>query len=312
MAVLVASVMGSLHCVGMCGPFALWATGASVNGRRKQHPWLPIATYHLGRLLTYCAGAVLVGAAGALLSMGGNYVGIQSVAARVAGAAMIGMGLWRLAKVIRVWWQRPGANANHQLSVTTSVAAPNYKRGLTGRIAQTIAKLRPTINRLPLAGRAFAAGSVTTLLPCGWLYVFLLVAGGTGTVASSVGVMFAFWLGSLPALTTLMVGAIGLAPGMKRGLPIAGAALLLMTGFYTATGRAEADLSSLTRLSVNASAVLHSTAEETREGDCCCQPSGSDTGDLSVGNPSADRNAIAAERLGALLDEPLPCCIDDR
>ena len=91
-AVISASLMGSLHCVGMCGPLALWAAGAdrSSAGRAMITPSL---LYHLGRLLTYGLAGAAAGFFGQLLDWSGQAMGLQLVAARLAGGLMISCGL---------------------------------------------------------------------------------------------------------------------------------------------------------------------------------------------------------------------------
>jgi sulfite exporter TauE/SafE len=77
------------------------------------------------------------------------------------------------------------------------------------------------------------------------LYLFVLLAAGTGDVLLSVATMAAFWVGSLPALTGLVMGARSLVPKFRKALPIFAGVLMVLTGLYTATGRASADLSSV-------------------------------------------------------------------
>lgn len=253
-AVAVASVMGSLHCVGMCGPFALWASGAGSNLSAGAIT-TRISFYHLGRLATYLTGGVLVGIAGAVLTLSGNTVGIQSAAARIAGVTMVVFALARIARSVRPLVTRSDRSDGSEAATTTASASGGPVSGgpvSGGLIAGWLVKWRPTIHRLPPPLRAFAVGGLTTLLPCGWLYLFLIFAGGTGTVASSLAVMLAFWLGTLPALTSLMVGAIRLAPKVRPALPLVGGLLLLVTGLYTATGRASADLTRLSERPVEA------------------------------------------------------------
>lgn len=275
-AVIIASVLGSMHCVGMCGPLALWASGAGrVDSSAAQgnvtRRWFSgagvgsrLAAYHLGRLLTYLVAGTIAGIVGAAVTAGGAWLGYQAVAARVVGTAMIALGLIRLAQWAMPQWfvrsQQNGGEANWSSAISRWVAGK-----------------RPWIAGLPLLARGFAAGALTTLLPCGWLYLFVLVAMATGSVLPALSVMFAFWLGTLPALTALVAGAFRLAPRIRPLLPLAGAMLLLMTGFYTATGRAAADFSPLAQC-----------AAALRAGD------------------SLDAKAS----LDSLSDQPLPCCVD--
>ncbi len=100
MAVLLASLVGSLHCVGMCGPFALWAT----QGGRSH---VTIASYHLGRLTTYLSAGLAAGLLGSAVAIGGDLAGLQSFAAKLAGGLLIFLGLSRLLLLLPVF--RPPA-----------------------------------------------------------------------------------------------------------------------------------------------------------------------------------------------------------
>lgn len=301
-AVAVASVMGSLHCVGMCGPFALWASGAG-SSLSAGKITTRISLYHLGRLATYVSGGVLVGIAGAVLTSGGNTLGIQSAAARIAGVTMIVFAVARIARTVRPLIRRSGTG---ERSATGGAAKDGFAAGgpvSGGLIAGWLVKWRPTIHRLPPPFRAFAAGGLTTLLPCGWLYLFLIFAGGTGSVASAIAVMIAFWLGTLPALTSLMVGAIRFAPRVRPALPLAGGLLLLVTGLYTATGRASADLTRLSDRPTEAERLVESgrlvEGERIVEGEL-----GSERHGAGVGDP--------LQTLDELSNRSLPCCsLDD-
>ncbi len=270
-AVAVASFMGSLHCVGMCGPFALMATGASTTKRQTA---TRITAYHLGRLTTYLIGGLLMGLAGVLISSSGQWLGIQSAAARVAGVLMILLGVWKL-----VDFSYGGVFRLHHL------------HGFSQKVSGWLASLRPTLGKMPPHVRAYSAGGLTTLLPCGWLYVFLLVAAGTGTIASSMVLMLAFWIGSLPALTSLALGAHQLAPKFKKALPAIAGVILLLTGSYTAIGRATADFTNLTKQS-------QSLMAKASDGLI----------DNSTTTINYQGSQTTLEHLDALKKQPLPCC----
>jgi len=53
-------LLGTGHCVGMCGPLVFAFPGRS--GRFMSHVW-----YHLGRVTTYVAVGAVLGGVGALL-----------------------------------------------------------------------------------------------------------------------------------------------------------------------------------------------------------------------------------------------------
>ena len=68
-AVVTASLLGSMHCVGMCGPLAIWASGAG-EGRRGRQLAVATTLYHLGRLMTYALAGLIAGGAGQLVDLG--------------------------------------------------------------------------------------------------------------------------------------------------------------------------------------------------------------------------------------------------
>ncbi len=226
-AVATSSLLGSLHCVGMCGPLALWASGAS---ERHDRPKIVLATacYHLGRLVIYAVLGAVAGAVGMALDLGGDILGMQLVAARVVGAAMIVVGGWAL-------WHRV-----FEVVRPARVAAP---KALTPSIiTRVIQHIRPHVFRLPLVWRGAACGGLTALLPCGWLYLFALVAAGTGDMVQGALLMAAFWVGTVPLLTALVAGA-GFAQGrFQRAVPAVAAGLLVVAGSYTAAGRGLSEL----------------------------------------------------------------------
>ncbi len=226
-AIVASSVLGSLHCVGMCGPLAIFASGAGGSTPRGT---VAVSTtmYHLGRLATYLLAGSLAGYLGSLVDVGGELIGWQVTAARLAGAMMVLVGIAKLWAYFRI-------------------AAP-AKTVRPSRIAGVLVRLRPFLARRSPIGRAFGIGFLTTFLPCGWLYVFMLVAAGTGNVLAGTLVMFAFWIGTVPALTSLIAGTGMLANHTSNLVPVGTAILLVTTGVFTASGRGFSGLDSLDSL----------------------------------------------------------------
>lgn len=280
-AVLVTSLLGSMHCVGMCGPMALWASGIGQSGQSRGTALARLAAYHLGRAVTFLSAGLLAGWLGGLATVGGNWLGWQQTAARLAGATMIGLGVWRL---LNFWYPAEpylsGSSANSPpAGGPPGVARIPWDRRLSLAVSGRLSRLRPTIARLPVHSRAFAIGIITTWLPCGWLYLFVLVAAATASPLPAVTVMFAFWIGTLPALSALVggaIGSIGFTPRLRPALPLLIAIILLITGTYTISGRAAADLTPLSEAA-------------RRQG-----PLANDVGPWRL--------------LDGLSGEPLPCC----
>ena len=245
-AVLLASLLGSLHCVGMCGPFAIWATH---GGTARTS----VAAYHGGRLTTYLSAGLVAGVLGSMVEVGGEIAGYQSLAAKIAGGLLIFFGIAKLLTLIPMF------------RGDVSEVKPSA-------VASLLQRLKPIIGgRGPLA-RAYFAGLLTTWLPCGWLYLFVLIAAGTGQVAHAMAVMGAFWLGTLPALTALALGARQLIPRFQSSLPIIAGVLLIVTGLYTATGRAAADLSTMVAPQVDLTSSPDAWMHWTDQPLPCCEP----------------------------------------
>lgn len=265
-AVVTASLLGSMHCVGMCGPLAIWASGA---GERASGGRIALSTslYHLGRLVTYTIAGLIAGGIGSLVDIGGETLGFQLAAARVVGALMVAIGFWRL-----------GAMLFSNRMTRSSGPAPS-------RIGGLLVKLRPLIFQLPASGRAISVGMLTTLLPCGWLYLFALVAAGTGNVWMGGITMAAFWVGTVPALTALIAGTQALSHEFVRIVPTVTAILLIVTGGITASGRGFAQLGSLSEIRSEVSLDLDTTAV-------------------------SDSPSSISDRIESLTHTPLPCCVD--
>ena len=79
--VLVASLVGSVHCAAMCGAFVCLYARGSIAARASGH-----VAYNAGRLVSYVALGLVAGALGARVDRLGALVDVQRAAAIVAGA----------------------------------------------------------------------------------------------------------------------------------------------------------------------------------------------------------------------------------
>lgn len=211
-AVLVASVLGSLHCAGMCGAFlaiALADTGST-------SAWRLQAAYHGGRLITYTVLGAVAGLIGATINLAGATAGLNRAAAGLAAATLIVFGTITL---LRLWgahvprvplpaWLRHAATAGHRAAM-----------------------------HLTPGRRAMAIGLMTTLLPCGWLYAFVLVAAGTGHPLFGAVSMAVFWVGTLPVMISLGVGLRTITGAAGRWMPAVTAIALIGMGVWSLAGR---------------------------------------------------------------------------
>jgi len=216
-----ASLLGSLHCVGMCGPFALLA-GASARSRSAA--LAPTAAYSLGRLITYSVMGFLFGSLGMAINQGASFNQWQQTATYFAGILMVVAGSIALLRCGGVTITLPSAG------------------GLLQRLLQSL--FQRTIALSPLK-RALTIGLLTTLMPCGWLYVFAIAAAGTGSPLLGMFLMIAFWAGTLPIMCALMLGVSQIGQRWQQRLPVIMASLVLFLGIFTIMYRAPIDLSSL-------------------------------------------------------------------
>jgi sulfite exporter TauE/SafE len=210
--VLTASLLGSLHCAGMCGGFvAFWAGSADGKSRIAAH-----FAYSFGRLLTYATFGAVAGLLGAALDLAGELAGLQRVAALVAGSLMVAWGLAALGSALG--WRVPG------------LRLPAGLAGLARR-AHASAAARPPVLR------ALLVGLLTTILPCGWLHAFTISAAGTASPLAGVAIMTAFWLGTLPVLSAVGASVQALSAPLRRQVPVVSALLILTIGLLALADR---------------------------------------------------------------------------
>ncbi len=173
---------GSLHCAGMCGPFV-----HSLNSRGSS--LIINIVYNFGRSLSYVGIGLILGLAGS----GVNAFFASPVAAVLGGLLIAYFGLTYLF---------PG-----RLGARWFMHLPAGFARFFGRLLGRAGDGEPsaTANIVP----SFLFGLVSGLLPCGLLYPAYALALSSGGILSSAGIMFAFSLGTYPALL-----AVGLSSGM--------------------------------------------------------------------------------------------------
>jgi len=242
--VFVASLVGSLHCAGMCGALA---TASCASCRTARRSLGAVAAYQSARGAAYASVGAIAGGIGGAIDLGGAVLGVQRFAGIVAGAAVILAGAAMLLR-------RRGVAVRPRVSATIEGAAPAKRlpqpravaTGVRGAVKRVLdasigAVMRLTNAVAARAGsiaspllRAAAIGALSALLPCGWLWAFLAVAAGTASSTAGALVMTAFWAGSVPILSAIAFGA-GRFGQLLRGR--AGAvmgAVMIALGAHTA------------------------------------------------------------------------------
>ena len=217
--ILTASLLGSVHCAAMCGGFVcLYAGAPNADHAPMRSQLTSHALYNVGRLASYLLLGALAGWIGAGITSVGAWAGLAHAATIVAGALMIGWGISSIA-----------AQRGVRLGVAPTGVPLGWQRAL-GRVLQRV-------RGQPMSVRALFTGLGTTLLPCGWLYVFVATAGGTGSVRDGMLVMTVFWLGTVPAMVAVGVGAQRVFGPFRRRLPTLGAMTVMLMGVLALSGR---------------------------------------------------------------------------
>jgi len=213
--VFAASLVGSLHCVGMCGPFVAFYSGA--DGSAGARRLLSHAAYSGGRLTTYVLFGLAAGGVGAALDVAGSLAGVQRIAGIVAGVTMI---LWGVLALLQLRGVRI------------------FKRGSRhGRIAGLLRRGFSLVSDKPPVVRAAVVGLLSGFLPCGWLWAFVVTAAGTGSAVKGAAVMAAFWAGTVPALLAVGFGTQLVSAPLRRHVPAVTAVLLVALGLFAILGR---------------------------------------------------------------------------
>lgn len=213
-AVFIASLLGSMHCAGMCGAFVAFAVAG--DERVMVSRTALNAAYNLGRLVTYVMLGAMAGSLGAALDFGGSIVGVQRAAAIVAGALMIGFGV---------------------LAILRSSGVKIARMPLPGMLHRIVAAGHRIAFELPPLTRSLVVGLLTTMLPCGWLYAFAITAAGTASPMLGALTMAVFWLGTLPVLIGVGLGVQTLSGALRARLPLMTSLLIVMVGVWTVLGR---------------------------------------------------------------------------
>jgi uncharacterized protein len=209
-AMLLLGLLGTGHCIGMCGPLAFAFPGQT--GRPSAH-----LAYHLSRIAAYGLAGVLLGGlsaglAGIAAGTGGDHLlwvaRIQIVLSLAAAGFLLLFGLNRLGFLPEPGWM--------------SAASPAGIPGYGGMLRRAITEKRPLAMLVP--------GFLNGLLPCGLSYAAFarsLAAGGplTGGLTTLV-----FGLGTLPGLLLIGCGAAFFGRRYRRYSDILSGVLMIGMG----------------------------------------------------------------------------------
>lgn len=167
-------LMGSLHCVGMCGPIAFMLPVDRSSNIRKLGQ---TALYHLGRILAYGFAGLAFG----LLGKGLYVFGMQQKLSVAIGALMIIIVL-----------------VPDKLFSKYSLSKPVFRliSKVKNRLGRELKKKSPDT--------FLTIGFLNGFLPCGLVYMALFGAVAMGNPAQGSLYMMLFGLGTIPLMTTVL------------------------------------------------------------------------------------------------------------
>jgi hypothetical protein len=169
---LIFGLLGSFHCVGMCGPIAFMLPVDRSNSFRKI---TQILTYHFGRLLAYSIIGLVFGLAGKSLYI----FGIQQQLSIIIGILMIVVVLIPVQIFNKYNFSKP---LYHLISKVKSALGKALKK--------------------KTAGTFLTIGFLNGFLPCGLVYMAVFGAMALGNTFQGGFYMFLFGIGTMPLMTT--------------------------------------------------------------------------------------------------------------
>jgi sulfite exporter TauE/SafE len=210
---LVLGLLGSLHCVGMCGPIAFMLPVDRTNTFKKV---VQIAIYHFGRLLSYGIMGLVFG----LVGKGLYIFGLQQQLSIIIGVLMI---------VIVLIPYKTFNNYNFSKPVF--------------RLISKVKSALGTALKKKTPDTFLTIGFLNGFLPCGLVYMALFAAIAMGNTLQSSLYMILFGLGTIPLMTTaiyvsrflngairqriqkaipvfvILIGALFIVRGLGLGIP---------------------------------------------------------------------------------------------
>ena len=168
---IILGLLGSFHCIGMCGPIAFVLPVDRTNKSKQAYQTF---LYHLGRLLAYSSIGLLFG----LLGKGLYLAGFQQRLSILLGFVMILLVIIPLRILNKYNFSKP---------LYGLIGKVKYKLGLY---------LKQKSNKA-----IFSIGFFNGFLPCGMVYMALVGAMATSEFYLGALYMFLFGLGTIPMMT---------------------------------------------------------------------------------------------------------------
>lgn len=210
-AVFAAGLLGSTHCLAMCGGIATALGGTRTAGGRRWQPLL----YQIGRISSYAIAGAIAGALGAGPGEVFSAPHWSDILRLATALVVIAIGL-DIAL---------GSARSRLLQAPERLGARLWRR--MAPAARALLPASPS-------ARALALGLLWGWLPCGLVYTALVAAALAGSASGGGATMFAFGLGTMPAMLGLSYAGARL-PRRDGTLSRLLGTLIVACGLWTAT-----------------------------------------------------------------------------
>ncbi|WP_234859340.1 sulfite exporter TauE/SafE family protein [Aquimarina aquimarini] len=197
---IILGLLGSFHCVGMCGPIAFMLP---VNRSNTTQKFFQIFLYHFGRLLAYSIIGLFFGILGKSL----NIFGMQQKLSILVGVLMI---LFVLTPY-------------HILSKY------NFSKPIYGLITKVKNALGAALKKKS-PDTFLSIGFLNGFLPCGLIYMAVFGAIASGHILKSSLYMLLFGIGTIPLMTITVYAGNFLTQKTRRHIQKAIPLFIILIG----------------------------------------------------------------------------------
>lgn len=187
-------LVGSLHCIGMCGPIAI---ALPVPDSSNLSFFTGRILYNLGRVVTYSFLGAILGLLGGRIAL----AGAQQVVSIILGIVII-------------------------VAVLLPQKYKNYfaQHPLIQKLAQPLKSNIGILFKKDTFSAMFLIGILNGFLPCGLVYVALAGAIASGDAISGAAVMILFGLGTVPAMFAATIFGkfinLGIRTKIRKAVPV--------------------------------------------------------------------------------------------
>lgn len=197
---LIFGLLGSFHCIGMCGPIAFILPVDRENSFKKA---IQVSVYHFGRLLTYSLIGLVFGLVGKSLYI----FGIQQQLSIVVGVLMIVVILIPYKTITKYNFSKP---------------VYKFISKIKSALGSQLKKKSPDT--------FLTIGFLNGFLPCGLVYMAVFAAIATGDALMGSLYMFVFGLGTIPLMTAAVFFSRFITGVLKQKIQKAIPAFVIIIG----------------------------------------------------------------------------------